>query len=149
MELPEAVIDTNEFMGITNGEICITEMSLDKYKIAFSLFRGAYLGENGYHWSQSEAEKYSVRYRSLVLALVSYYIQREDDTTAEQILHDALQINPLDDDLNERLLQLFYTKKNKAALAAQYNKIRVIYQDTLGIEPNFSMRELANKASKL
>lgn len=149
MELPGASIDTNEFMAITDGEIYVAEETLDKYKAAFRLFRGTYLGENEYRWSKSEAEKYLVRYHRLVFALVNYYMKQKDDITAEQVLRDALQINPLDDDLNEMLLRLFYTKKNKAAFAGHYHKIKVLYQDELGIEPSLIMQELFDKASEL
>ena len=148
MELPNISIDTNEFMAITNGEIKVTEASVDKYKTAFSLFRGTYLGENEYYWSQSEAEKYLVRYRRLVFALVHYYIKQADNLAAEQILRDSLQIIPLDDDLNEMLLQLFYAKKDKAALIRHYNRIKTLFQAEFGVEPSFSMKELLNKGSK-
>jgi len=127
MELPDIFIDTNAFMAITNGRIKVTEVSLDKYKTAFDLFRGIYLGENKYHWSQSEAEKYSVRYRRLVFALVHYYTDKADNLAIEQILRKSLQIIPLDDDLNEMLLRFFYAKKDKSALIIHYNKIKVLY----------------------
>ncbi len=148
MELFDIFIDTNAFMVITNGEIKVTEASLDKYKTAFDLFRGTYLGENEYHWSQSEAEKYSDRYRRLVFALVHYYTGQADNLVAEKILRDSLQIIPLDDDLNEMLLRLFYAKKDKSALVVHYNKIKALYQDELGIEPSSNMQELFIKGSK-
>ncbi|CAB1240689.1 MAG: response regulator [Oscillospiraceae bacterium] len=149
MELPGIFIDTNAFMTITNGEMKVTEASLDKYKTAFGLFKGIYLGENEYYWSQSEAEKYSARYRRLVFALVHYYMEQADNLAAEQTLRDSLQILPLDDDLNEMLLRLFYAKKDKPALIVHYKKIKVLYQDELGIEPSSNMQELFNKGSKL
>jgi len=68
--------------------------------------------------------------------------------TAEQILRDSLQILPLDDDLNEMLLRLFYAKKDKCALILHYNKIKALYQDELGIEPSSNMQELFIKGSK-
>jgi two-component SAPR family response regulator len=67
---------------------------------------------------------------------------------AEQILRDSLQIIPLDDDLNEMLLQLFYAKKDKAALIRHYNRIKTLFQAEFGVEPSFSMKELLNKGSK-
>lgn len=145
MELPDISLDTNSFMAITNGEINVTEASIDNYKTAFSFFRGTYLGENEYHWSQSEAEKYSVRYRRLVFALFQYYTEQADNLAAEQILLDALKIIPLDNDLNEMLLRFFYAKKDKSALVVHYNKIKTLYQEELGIEPSSDMQDLFDK----
>ena len=149
LELPDVYIDASEFEAITDGEIKVTEAYLDKYKRAFGLFKGNYLGENEYLWSQSEAEKYSTRYRSLVSELVNYYIARSDDLAAEQILREALAIVPLDDDLNEMLLRLFFMKRDKSALVIYYNKIKALYQNELGIMPSATMQELLDKASQL
>lgn len=149
MELPDAFIDINAFMEITNGEINVTKESLDKYRIAFNLFKGIYLGENEYYWSQDEAEKYTIRYRRLVFSLVHFYIKQEDNLVAEEILRSSLQIIPLDDDLNEMLLRLFYVNKKKHALIVQYNKIKELYQNEIGIKPNSDIQELFIMGSKL
>jgi two-component SAPR family response regulator len=76
-------------------------------------------------------------------------MEQADNLAAEQTLRDSLQILPLDDDLNEMLLRLFYAKKDKPALIVHYKKIKVLYQDELGIEPSSNMQELFNKGSKL
>ena len=149
MELPDIYVDATVFEAITDGEITVTEASLDKYKRAFSLYKGNYLSENEYLWSQSEAEKYSARYRRLVSELVNYYTDRSDDLAAEQVLREALAIVPLDDDLNEMLLRLFFMKKDKAALVIHYNKIKALYQNELGIIPNEIMQDLYNKSFEL
>ncbi len=149
MELPEVYIDTAEFKQVTEGEMVITPASLARYKQAISLYKGNYLNENEYLWSQNEAEIYSTRYRRLVLELAKYYIYQADFSSAEQVLRDALAIIPLEDTLNESLLRLFYTKKDKAALIMHYNKIKELYQTELGITPNSAMQSLFYDALKL
>lgn len=149
MELSDIFLDTDVFMKITDGEIKVAKASLGKYKNAFDLFKGIYLGENGYCWSHGEAEKYSARYRQLVLAFVHFYIEQEKNLAAEQILRDSLQIIPLDNDLNEMLLWFLYTKKDKSALVLQYTKIKALYHDELGIKPSTMMQELFIIGSKL
>jgi two-component SAPR family response regulator len=149
MELPDVYIDAAAFAAITDGEITVTTASLDRYKRAFSLYKGNYLGENEYFWSQNEAEKYSIRYRRLVSELVKYYTNRSDYLAAEQILRDALTIIPLDDDLNTMLLKLFFMKRDRAALVMHYNKIKELYQNELGIAPSATIQNLFHKTSKL
>jgi two-component SAPR family response regulator len=75
-------------------------------------------------------------------------MKQADDLTAEQILRDSLQIIPLDEDLNEMLLQLFYEKKDKVALIRHYNKIKTLFQAEFGVEPSSKMKELLDKGSK-
>ena len=149
MKLPDIYVDATAFEAITADEIKVTQASLSKYKRAFNLFKGNYLGENGYLWSQSEAEKYLTRYRRLVSELVNYYADRSEVLAVEQVLRDALKIAPLDDDLNEMLLRLFFMKRDKSALVIHYNKIKALYQNELGIMPSATMQELLNKASQL
>ena len=149
MALPDVYLDTSAFEAVTDGKITVTEASLDRYKKAFSLYKGNYLGENEYLWSQNEAEKYAIRYRALVSELATYYADRSDCLAAEQLLRDALTVVPLDDDLNEMLLRLLFMKKDKAALVIHYNTIKTLYKTELGITPNTVMQELFNRAVEL
>lgn len=144
MELPDVYLDTATFETLTDGEMAVTAASLGRYKTAFSLYRGNYLGENEYLWSQDEAEKYATRYRGLVSALVKYYMDRTDDLAAEQILREALTIVPLDDELNEMFLKLLWRKGDTAALVKHYNKIKELYKTELGIAPNAAMQDIVN-----
>lgn len=149
LELPDVYIDASEFETITNGEIVFSPASMEGYKKALSLYKGNYLEENEYFWSQNKAEEYSTRYRHLVSEFAKYYITKIDYTNAEKILQKALTIAPLDDDLNEMLLKLFFMKKDKASLVMHYKKIKELYESELGIMPNATMQELFNRTFEL
>ena len=149
LELPDVYIDTDEFEAITNTEITLSASSIERYEKALSLYKGNYLEENEYLWSQSKAEEYSVRYRSLVSEFAKYYTSKTDYTNAEKILQKALTKAPLDDDLNEMLLKMFFTKKDKASLVMHYNKIVELYEAELGIAPNAIMQDLFNRIFEL
>lgn len=149
LELPDAYVDTAEFEAITKGKIELSAASVEKYKKALSLYRANYLEGNEYLWAQSKAEEYLEQYRSLVSEVVKYYAAGTDYANAEKILRSALTKAPMDDDLNEMLLKLFYIKKDKASLVMHYNKIRELYKTELGITPNAAMRDLFKRASKI
>ena len=78
----------------------------------------------------------------MVSEFVKYYTSRTDYANAEMILLEALTKAPLDDELNEMLLKLYFVKKDKASLITHYNKIKELYQSELGITPNTTMQEL-------
>ncbi|MEY8357208.1 response regulator [Lachnospiraceae bacterium 54-53] len=149
LELSDVYIDVCEFKTITDAEIAFSAASIEGYKKALSLYKGKYLEENEYLWSQNKAEEYSIRYRSLVSEFVKYYAAKTDYANAEKILQGAFTKVPLDDDLNEMLLKLFFMKKDKASLVMHYNKIKELYKSELGIEPNAAMQDLFNKAFEL
>ena len=142
MELPDTYIDAAEFEALTDGEIALSEGSIEKYRKALSLYKGNYLEENEYLWSVSKAEEYATRYRRLVSEFVKYYSAKKDYINAELILQKALTNTPLDDELNEILLKLYSVKKDKTALITHYNKIKDLYRSELGIAPSKSMQEL-------
>lgn len=142
LELPDVYIDASEFKTITDAEIAVSETSIERYKKALSLYKGNYLEENEYFWSQSKAVEYSTRYRSLVSEFAKYYVTKTDYTNAEKILLEALTKSPLDDELNEMLLKLYFVRKDKASFITHYKKIKELYQSELGIMPNTSMQEL-------
>ena len=122
LEFPDVYIDTSEFETITNDENILSKSSIGRYKKAFDLYKGNYMEENEYLWSQDKAEAYAKRYRSLVSALAGYYVAESNYAAAEIILQKALTIIPLADEVNEMLLNLFFMKKDKTALIAHYNK---------------------------
>ena len=64
------------------------------------------------------------------------------EANAEKILLEALTKAPLDDELNEMLLKLYFVRKDKASFITHYKKIKELYQAELGIMPNTSMQEL-------
>ncbi|SHO48320.1 response regulator [Anaerocolumna xylanovorans] len=149
LELPEVYIDSAEFETITNTKIILSAASIERYKKVLSLYKGNYLDENEYRWSQSKVEEYSRRYCSLVFDFVKYYETGMDYANAEKILQEALTKVPLDDDLNGMLLKLFFIKKDKVSLVMHYNKIEKLYKAELGIAPNAAMQDLFNRAFKL
>ncbi len=149
LKLPEVYIDTVEFEAITNDENTLTEASIESYKRALSLYKGRYLMENEYLWTQGKEEEYEIRYRRVVGEYTKYYISKADYLKAEKILQQALSISPTDDELNELLMKLYLLKKDKASMIMHYNKIDKIYDTELGIEPNANIRTLFNNACDL
>ena len=149
MELPEVYIDAAEFEAITDDRIALSSASIEKYKKALSLYKGNYLEENGYLWSQSKAEEYSKRYCCLTSEFSKYYTARTDYANAEKILLEALTIVPLDDELNEMLLRLLWVKGDKASLVMHYKKVKELYEAELGIAPKSAMQDLFNRTFEL
>ena len=149
MELPDVYTDAFAFEKITDAKTALTAASIDKYKKAISLYKGNYLEDNEYPWSQNKAEEYANRYSSLVFDLAGYYTAESDYLTAEKILQKALTIIPLVDELNEMLLRLYFMQKNKTRFIAHYNKIKRLYKSELGITPNMSMQELFNSVLEM
>lgn len=149
LKLPEAYIDTVEFERLTNNEISLSIETMEQYKRVLSLYKGKYLIENDYLWSQVKEEEYEVKYRKVVIEFTKYYLSKADYSNAEIVLSKALSISPIDDELNEFLMKLYLLKKDKVSLLMHYNKICQIYGAELGIEPNKTIQTLFKKSIDL
>ena len=146
LTLPDAYIDTAEFISALRAEHLPSTSSVQGYELAFSLYKGRYMEENEYSWSQCKSDEYAFMYQQLVATMYEYYIGQSDYSSAESILQRALTIDPIDDSFNEMLLALLLQRNDKAAFVRQYNKIKAIYNAELGISLNSSMHNLYKRA---
>lgn len=149
LELPGTYVDFAEFDSAAGTDYALTAVSADKWEKALSLYKGDYLGENGYSWSLSKMGEYEKKYSELVSAHVKYSIKKSEYSAAEKLLREALARFPLNDDFNEMLLKLYFIKEDRTALAAHYNMIEKLYLAELGILPNSAMRDLYNSLYEL
>lgn len=149
LTLPYVYIDTVEFFALVNSALASSNSSIKGYESAYNLYKGRYLNENEYIWSQNKGDEYAALYHSLVAEMCKHYAGNDDYTSAESILQKALILEPIDDSLNEMLLYLYLQKQDKAAFVKHYNKIKTVYNDELGIDLNSRMRDLYYRASKL
>ncbi len=149
LTLPDVYIDTIEFKTIVSLENISSASSIQSYETALSLYKGRYLDKNKYAWAQNNSDEYAIIYQRLISEMNKLYRSKHDFTKAEKVLQNALAIDPTDDNFNEMLLSLFLQKRDKAAFVKQYNRIKAIYHDTLGIDLNPCMRYLFDKAIML
>jgi two-component SAPR family response regulator len=149
LTLPYAYIDAVEFTTLVNAAHTDSGSSIQGYEAAYNLYKGRYLDENEYTWSQNKGDEYATLYDRLVTEMYKLYTDNGNYTSAETLLQKALIINPIDDRLNEMLLSFYLQKKDKAAFVKHYNKAKTAYYDELGLELNSNMRVLYDRAIKL
>lgn len=149
LSLPGASLDTAEFDAAVRDSGSIAAGNQDRFIRAFRLYRGNYLEENAYLWSQFRAEHYLAGYRRLTAALAAYYRAARDEPAAEQVLRDALAVAPLDDELNAQLLRLLLEKRDKTGAVLHYAKLRELYLEELGIAPGEPLQALYHRALNL
>jgi len=149
LELPGIYTDTAEFDAAAGANDLLSEDSIERYEKAFLLYKGDYFEGNDYPWALSKMEEYAKKYSNLASALVKYFMDKSEYAAAEKILHKILVRFPLDDDFNEMLLQLYYIKKDRVALATHYNTIKKLYMTELGIEPSSAMQSLYSSIPEL
>lgn len=149
LSLPGAQLDTAVFDAAVREADTITAGSHARFLRAFHLYRGGYLEENAYLWTQFRAEHYLTGFRRLTFALADNCEAEGGLPAAEQLLREALAVIPLDDELNVRLLQLLLDRRDKTGAVLHYAKLRELYLEELGIAPVEALQALYHRALKL
>ena len=140
--IPDAYIDIEEFDSIIFSNMITTESDAEKYRKAFELYKDHYLEENYFSWSLLKKEIYSSKYYQLGKNLISYYLKTELYVDAEKIINRILEKYPLDEFANETCLKLYYIKNDRTSFINQYKLAKKLFEDELGIQPNFQIQEL-------
>jgi two-component system, LytTR family, response regulator len=140
LTLPESPMDTAEFEQLFGK--WTDSRPIENCLKALELYKGRYLEQNEYLWSEGKAEEYARMYNRMVLQLEKHYEEEGDDRSAGEVLQRALVAAPLNDDLNETLLRLYLKNGDRGAATMHYNKMTERYLTELGIEPSEELRRL-------
>ncbi|WP_315112891.1 response regulator [Clostridium intestinale] len=95
-----------------------------------------------YPWCTELRENYNRYYTDLINKIVDYYSERADLNKTEMYISRLLELNPLNDNINEKIIDLYYKQGNLIKSISQYKKINELYKKELGIEFTLSNKEL-------
>ncbi|NOU75034.1 response regulator [Paenibacillus sp. LMG 31458] len=111
---------------------------------ACSLYRGLLLERKDYLWKPPLEEGYSKQYTSLVRGLVGRDVAAQDWEKAEQKLDLYLSIFPLNEEMNQFLMDVYASSGRRERIAKHYASFEQLYRRELGIEPP---KEMSAKAA--
>jgi two-component SAPR family response regulator len=106
------------------------------------LNKGELFEGKDYPWCTELRENYDRCYTDLINKIVDYYSEREDYNKAEMYISRLSELNPLNDSINEKIIELYYRQGNLIKTISQYKKINELYRKELGIAFTLSNREL-------
>ncbi len=142
MSLSRVCTDAAEFDSIAASGLPVSGETLGTYEKAISLYKNDYLEENDYLWALPRREEYSAKYWEMAVSLAKYYMKTSDYASAERVLKSVLRKCPLDEDLHEMLLKLYFIKKDRVAFTTHYNAVSELLRTELGVEPGGSIQAL-------
>ncbi|WPC44320.1 PAS domain S-box protein [Clostridium sp. JS66] len=142
--LPDAYIDIAEFDSAITSDMIINDDTVKKYKKIFLLYKNRYLDGTDFVWSFAQMELYSIKYHKLVRCLIDYYMKKNSYIDAKRIVHNVLEIYPLDEYANEICLKLHLILKDRISFINHYKYVQELYKAELGIEPSSAIQKLYN-----
>lgn len=117
----------------------LPELTRDTYlhhKEVIHMYKGDYLNEHEYHWSEMEKEHYRSIWLYHVRKVVDFLIEQEEFFEAINLYHYVQEVYPTGEESYFNLMKLYNKVNNKQAVETQYNMLRKVLQNEYQVEPN-------------
>jgi LuxR family transcriptional regulator, maltose regulon positive regulatory protein len=112
------------------------------YEQAVSLYHGEYLDNLYYDWLIPERQRLVKTYISALRSLANYHFSHERYTNALELLHRALRVDNLSEELHCQTMRVYAGLGDQAGLALQYQDLQKALFDELGMDPLISTTRL-------
>jgi len=105
------------------------------------LYAGPFLQEFESEWVLKRRRNLEMLYLDLVADHADEALMRDQPDKAENLLRDALAIDPYRDDLNLRYILMLGRLNRRSALVAHYQRYVDLLSSDLGLDPSVEVRE--------
>ena len=102
---------------------------------AVSLYRGDFLEELYYDWTEELKVYYRDLYLEALKELASYHGERGDDELVIRYGQTILQRDPYREDMHCQVMEAYVRMGNRAAAIDQFDKLRKMLRSELGVAP--------------
>ncbi len=114
---------------------------ISRLRKAAELYRGPFLADlyiDSYpfeEWQRIVRERFHRMGISVLYALASYHQQRGEYTEAEHYARQQIILEPWREEAHQQLMRALFASGQRSAALAQYQALRVILQEELGVLP--------------
>jgi two-component SAPR family response regulator len=115
---------------------------------AVQLYQGEYLEGCYNQWIIEEKQRLEERYILAMKRLAYLYSERKEDHQALKCLNKIIKINPLLEEVHERLMIIYENMGNRIAAIHQYESFYHILEREMGIKPKAEMTLYYNRILK-
>jgi len=140
-------IDVDEFdAALANARAASNdEMAAGWLEAAVGLYKGEYLGNLYYDWLFPERRRLSQDYLGALRQLADYHFSCERYTRSLDLLHRALRIDNLLEDLHCQVMRVYTALGDRAGLMRQYQELNDVLASEMGIQPLPSTKKLYDR----
>ncbi|TXK83710.1 response regulator [Paenibacillus sp. N3.4] len=134
---------TYDLLEFQNSGLAPTEGVQDEAQAErlCTLYQGPLLDRKDYLWKVQLEVGYGKQYTGLVRSLIGKDMKRQDWGRAEQRLDTYLSLYPLNEDMQQLLMDVYVISGKREQIAKHYVSFEAHYRRELGIEPPKEMRK--------
>lgn len=140
-------IDVDEFdAALANARAAVdTDVAASRIDQAISLYQGEYLQNLYYDWLFPERRRISQEYLGMLRQLADYHFTHERFTRSLDLLHRALRMDNLLEDLHCQVMRVYSALGDRAGLMRQYQELNDVLASEMGIEPLPTTKKLYDR----
>ncbi|QRG67630.1 response regulator [Brevibacillus choshinensis] len=114
---------------------------VEQAEYLYSQYKGPLLDQRDYFWKTPMEEMFAKQYTMLVQQLIEHDLFQREWQKAEQRVDSYLSMYPLQEEMNQILLEMYARNKQSGKVAKHYEKFAHAYRNEVGVEPPEGMRK--------
>lgn len=145
------VIDIDQFEAYCEeaDNSTVPEIAIEKYKKAFSLYKGDFLPQNNCEqWSVTIADYYHNLYLHAIKKCISIMMAQNLYAETANLCWQALTIDPYIEEIHYALIRSLYLSDNQKAAIQQYSTTTNLFFSKFGITPSNRMKSIYKEIVK-
>jgi two-component SAPR family response regulator len=119
--------------------------SLQAFREMVARFGEGYMAENYFAWAESRRRQLDEIFVKRIVRAAAREAENGKKAEAAELLKLGLRKDPLDQDLNMALLELYAQMQDKVAAVKHYEAYKKRLDEEYGIEPDGNMRKLVER----
>ena len=142
---PDTFIDSQDFSTVLKSP----SVNLEHLTDVLKLYKGEFLegfslsdGTQFDDWVESERERYSLMAMNGFARLANLHERQQNYVIALELMRRALAFNLFQEDLQRDVMRLLYLNGDRAGVVRQYESLRKLLDDEMGIPPMPETRDL-------
>lgn len=121
-----------------------TDDNIDRCEAIAKLYKGAYLSDNGYPWSDPVGKSLENEYSALLFQINDYYMGDGNYPAAIAVMKRALKHAAWREDVHVRLIQAYLACKDRISALKQYDALKRMLRTEYRLEPGDEAKRLLN-----
>jgi LuxR family transcriptional regulator, maltose regulon positive regulatory protein len=116
------------------------DVCIKSYEAAIALYRGEFMQGSYDTWVEEQRSYYSKQYLGLLESLAAVAEKMRDWNRATQLAQRILRDDPFREDIHCLLMRVFAAQGNRGAVKEQYEGLKRLLEEELGVEPGAEAR---------
>jgi two-component system LytT family response regulator len=129
---------------IMKGQV-VDNNSILEFEHMLSIFEGELFEGNDYGWCIAENKKFLEYNTGIARNMSKYYINKESYKKAFQTLKRTLKLSPLDEEIHQLVMQVFFYQKDRSSIIRHYEKYKALIKQELDLEPEMGTLRVYEK----